>query len=592
MNSRNVSNERLWEGRLFFVAVVVSLALPNLIYSGLYFFQTLHIMKWTVALFPVACLSLITGSLVLWAGPERARFRIDIFGWVWFALLIYVTLQPLWISVRSVPTFYREWFFFASMWALYVLCLNRFKDVWLTPLLWLATLNGAVNVVFAELQVGNNVDVFGPLKLILPTPGNYIGNTGQQNMLGLWLAIVALGAVFIYLRHGLKGAVGWRRLVALSNLGLLSVALWGLWNSTSRSAILSFMVGVALLALLIIMGRDRVRLRRLGQCLVLLVAVLTISVVLNQGRSGALLYKAKDLIENADTVGGREGIWKTSWTMARQYGVRGVGLGQYKWHYLESQAEAFQRYPDMRWQYTNWAHNEYLQWLCESGVIGFVVLIGLGMWWLVSFSRYILTHRGKPFEDGVLWGGAFSFLIWFDALWTRPFHRIEDALWVSLAFAVVNREIWKLQDNRPTVSFLSSSWIVRGVGAGMAIASLFGLIYLGQGLRGDVTLRRAMQARTVAVQRGLLEKAESSLMVRDLVERQLAYHYISVGELDRDPRALAHGLSRLMKTFDQEPTAEDLRKLMNWAGKLKKRELLEKLVLYLKPGSYTIKSRP
>ena len=572
--------------RLFFLSVAVSLALPNLVYSGVFFFQTLHLMKWTVTLVPIALACLVAGTVLAWRGPERSNVKVDLFGWIWFALLIYVTVQPIWTPINSVPTFYREWFFFVSLWGLYVLCLDWFKEDWLRPLLWLASLNGAINVVFAELQVANKVDVFGPLNLILPTPGNYIGNTGQQNMFGLWLAMTALGSVFIYLRHGLKENKGAGAFFAVTNLLILPVTLWGLWNSTSRSAILSLVVGIFTMGLMIVVGRDRARLKRLGICVALLIVVLGASIEMNQGRSGALISKTMDMVQNAGTVGGRIGIWKTSWSMVLEEPIRGFGLGQYKLNYLQAQKAAFEKYPDLEWQYTNWAHNEYLQWLCETGVFGFTILMAMLLWWTWVFLSYIVRHRGKPFPDGVLWGGSFLFLILFNALWTRPFHRIENAVWISLAFALTNRHIMAHLVGRP--SFLSNPRGYRALGVIMASISLWGAVYLWQGIDGDVSLRMATSSRTAPVQRALMEKASEALMVKDLAERQLAYHYIAYGEAAKDPEALAEGLNRLLNVFKSEPSAEDLRKLLDWAGRLKKQDILKYLVTYLKPGTYRI----
>ena len=572
--------------RLFFVAVALSLSIPNLIYSGVFFFQTLHLMKWTVALAPIGIISLLIGTLLAWKGPDRAKVRVDLFGWIWFLLVVYMTVQPLWAPVKSVPTFYREWFFLLSLWGLYVISLDRFMEDWLRPVLWLASLNAAINVFFAELQVMGRVDIFGTLNLILPTPGNYIGNTGQQNMFGLWLAMTALGSVFIYLRHGLKETKGFNRFYAVTNLIMLPVLLWGLWNSTSRSAILSLAVGFFAMGTIILAGKDRSRLKRLGICLVMLVLVLGASINLNKARSGALISKTMDMVQNAHTVGGRDGIWKTSWTMAIDDPIRGVGLGQYKLNYLQAQAKAFESYPDLDWQYTNWAHNEYLQWLCEGGVAGFLLLISMLFLWIGALCRYVWRHRGSPFPDGVLWGAPFMCLILFNALWTRPFHRIENAIWISLAFALSNRHIMAHMIEKP--SFMSNPRGYRALGVIMAAISLWGMIYLAHGIEADVTLRQAMSSRTAPIQRALMEKASISLMARDLAERQLAYHYIAYGEAAQDPEALAEGLNRLFSVFQSEPNAEDLQKLLEWSNRLKKQDMLRYLVTYLKPGTYRI----
>ncbi len=44
-----------------------------------------------------------------------------------------------------------------------------------------------INVVFAELLIRN---MNGPFPFIMNVPGNYIGNTGQQEMFGLWIVAV------------------------------------------------------------------------------------------------------------------------------------------------------------------------------------------------------------------------------------------------------------------------------------------------------------------------------------------------------------------------------------------------------------------
>ena len=119
------------------------------------------------------------------------------------------------------------------------------------PLLWLANVNAAINVLFAKIQIRNlndlaflrDVFVLGSLadlsSLILPTPYNYIGNTAQQNMFGLWMAVCVMSSVYLYIAYAVAPD-GKRRhpAVTLLNLLLMAVNIWGLWNSTSRSGIL------------------------------------------------------------------------------------------------------------------------------------------------------------------------------------------------------------------------------------------------------------------------------------------------------------------------------------------------------------------
>ena len=132
---------------------LVCLALPNIIFSGGFWFQTLHLMKWVFAMVPVGIACFIAGYRLLRHGGEKVPVRIDLFGALWLVMLLYMTVQPLWVNVRSTPTFFREWFFFASMWAMYILTYNAFPGSRFGAIALGAALNGAVSTFFAELQI-------------------------------------------------------------------------------------------------------------------------------------------------------------------------------------------------------------------------------------------------------------------------------------------------------------------------------------------------------------------------------------------------------------------------------------------------------
>ena len=60
---------------------LISLVVPNLIYSGTNFADTLHILKWTVTGVPVALAVLIAGIRIFIYGSERIKIKIDIFAY-------------------------------------------------------------------------------------------------------------------------------------------------------------------------------------------------------------------------------------------------------------------------------------------------------------------------------------------------------------------------------------------------------------------------------------------------------------------------------------------------------------------------------
>lgn len=631
-----------------------ALALPNLVYSGVSFYDTLHIMKWTVAGLPVAAALLVAGWRLALYGRERIDFGIDLFGVLWAVLLAYCVAQPAWVGIASFTTLVHELICFAAVWAFYVVTVASFPNRALRPLLWLANVNAAVNVLFAELQIRNlndlaflrDVPLLGGLAdlsaLILPTPYNYIGNTAQQNMFGLWMAVCVMSSVYLYVAYAVTPS-GKRRHPAVTALNLLLMAVntWGLWNSTSRSGILSLFVGLVVLGLVVLAHFGRDYAKRLGLVVLLFAAVLGGAMLVNRARAVELVAKTMDMVQDTASVGGRRGIWTTSWTMFRQH-PQGVGVGQYKWHYLEAQREAFKT-RDYTWQYTHWAHNEFLQWFCETGVVGGVLLLLMfGLWFLAFFDKifnrkvlfsflvllgicvvlFFSGHfgRGKQFviavcslclviawrkklfrsvlaQDAchtprlsleVVWGGALVALIAFNALWTRPFHRIENILWLALAFAVTNREVLKGRLGWRTAF---SGGFTRLIGVAFAAASVAGVVYLGSGIEGNLLLRQALSTRSATAQRALLERAARHPMVRADALKNLGYHYLQVGEQTNDVQTMGRGFGLLWQHFRTEPHSEDMSVLLQWAQRLQQVEILKELVSFLKPGTYRLETR-
>ena len=583
----------------------VALALPNLVYSGVRFADTLHILKWAVAGLPVAIAALVAGGRLLVYGKPRIEFRMDLFGSIWAVLLLYCVAQPVWLGMLGTPissmtTLVHELVCFAAVWAFYVISVDSFPEWGLRPLLWLANVNAVVNVLFAELQIRNlgNLDFLQgtvweflrPMgSLILPTPGNYIGNTAQQNMFGLWMAVCVMSSVYLFLAYAVREDGSKRPLwLTLLNLVLMGINVWGLWNSTSRSGILSLFVGLFVLGLVTAVRYGRAYLHRFGVVLLLFAAVLGGAMLQNRDRASALIEKTGDMLRNPETVGGRIGIWTTSYTMFKEHPM-GVGVGQYKWHYLKAQREAFRtkNEPWYAWQYTHWAHNEFLQWFCEAGVIGgTMLLLMFGLWGVAAFRKiFSRGERESPLPLSVIWGCALVALVAFNAIWTRPFHRIENILWLALAFAITNREFltgrlgWKMD---------CTKGFTRLIGAVFVCASLAGTVYLGSGIEGNLLLRQALSTRNASLQRSLLERAAVHPIVMEEAMRNLGYHYLQVGEQTQDLGTMERGFNLLWQHFQREPHSEDMTSLMNWAQRFQMEEVLREIASYLKPGTYRL----
>ena len=73
--------------------LAVALVLPNLLFSGTWWYESLHIIKWAAVFIPV-------GLLVFAAGYRIASGRgrdpvLDPFGVVWLFLVLLLLMQPL-----------------------------------------------------------------------------------------------------------------------------------------------------------------------------------------------------------------------------------------------------------------------------------------------------------------------------------------------------------------------------------------------------------------------------------------------------------------------------------------------------------------
>lgn len=630
---------------------LVSLALPNLIYSGVDFADTLHILKWTVTGVPIAIAVFIAGFRLICYGHERIAFRIDAFAVIWAVILAYCAIQPLWVNISSPTGYALEMTCFVAVWAFYVLSAASFPDWGLRIVLILGNLNAAINVMFAELQSRNmnNLaflqgtflsDLQNIRNIILPTPWNYIGNTAQQNMFGLWTAVAVLGAVYLFVYYAWKnddsehGKKIWlpsvcvaiavlciRIAVVDSNyvfavlagfmilgafilayrLGndrhvyysvlislLASVNFWGLMNSTSRSATIALILGLLVMLILAAWKFNRHYVIRFGAILLVLVSVFWAS--LYSERSSQIVEKTADIIQNAENIGNRRGIWMTSYAMLLEH-PEGVGIGQYKWHYLEGQRAGFKMVHDdwYTWQYTHWAHNEFLQFFCEGGYIGGILLILMWFTWFIPAVMGLFRRERMSVSINAVWSLGLITLITFCAIFTRPFHRIENMVWITLAFALSNREFFS---DKLNFGALKENWQRIFAGFVCIASSISGCVYISSGIYGNYILRQALFTQNEGLQLYLLKEAEKHPIVYEDAQRNLAYHYIQIGEQNNDHETLAKGFNILIEEFRREPHSEDINKLLEISQKYQIEGVLREISSYFRPGTYHLVRRP
>ncbi len=630
---------------------LVSLALPNLVYSGVLFADTLHVIKWAVTGVPIAIAAFVAGLRILFYGKDKFDFKIDLFAIIWLILLIYSGLQYFWTNISSPTGFVLEFVCFVSIWAFYVITYSSFPDWGLRIALILGNINAAINVLFAELQI-HNMNNLNFLKgtslerliefrnIILPTPGNYIGNTAQQNMFGLWTAVAVLGAVYLFvydvwkdckeergkkifipalsialsviclrfayiksdrLLYIISGLLAFESLLSAFFFGnkkqnywtvfiffLTSVNFWGLLNSTSRSGLFALLGGIIVMFVIAAWKFNRNYVIRFFAVFIVMLSVFYAST--SSPRAAGLVAKTTDIIRHAENIGNRRGIWATSYAMLKEHPL-GVGTGQYKWHYLEAQREGFKEFKAdwYKWQYTHWAHNEFLQWFCEGGWAGGIILL---LMYLVWFVPAVVGLFKKPeISINTVWALGLASVINFAAIFTRPFHRIENMVWITLAFALSNREFFTDFKYNFNFNAIPGKLFSKLVAIASILASIAGCLYISSGIYGNYVLRLALSTRNAERQLAFLEEANKHPIVYEETQRNLGHHYLQVGEQRNDPELMSKGFNLLWGHFKREPHSEDISRIINTAQKFQLEPILREMVTYFKPGTYHLVRR-
>jgi tetratricopeptide (TPR) repeat protein len=166
----------------------------------------------------------------------------------------------------------------------------------------------------------------------------------------------------------------------------------------------------------------------------------------------------------------RMAVWQDSFGMIHDFPLFGVGLGAW--------SELFPRYQRPPWDPLSWreTHNDYLQCLVETGVVGF----GLLVWFFFGVVRRIwqrLRAVGSPhssFVAGILASFAgMAFHEGFDFSFQIPANALLLTALVALGLRMVNdydHDQSEKRENRWQVPFAVSAGILAVILGGVAIA--------------------------------------------------------------------------------------------------------------------------
>jgi O-antigen ligase len=204
----------------------------------------------------------------------------------------------------------------------------------------------------------------------------------------------------------------------------LCLMLAALLGSVSRSGLTGFAVAMLCFAA---MSSRSLTPRRAGAIALAFVAIVVIA---------ATYVNVDELLRKAGAVGDginrRQIVWRFTWTMIRDFWPAGAGLGAFQ-HAILLYPQPFPEY------YVNHAHNQYLQFLAEGGLL----LLAPGAL-AVAAGGVAIARRLRSDRTPVFWirAGATSGIIGIlvQSLWETSFRMPANAVLFAVLAAMAMHE--------------------------------------------------------------------------------------------------------------------------------------------------------
>jgi O-antigen ligase len=272
-------------------------------------------------------------------------------------------------------------------------------------LLWLLTIAGALAVFFLIRELASRfperpgmvlfplfaVAIFEAALGLIQVAGGAVQATGTYNGRDHYVCILEL---VLPLTIGYGFAVFSRRsegsalpVIAAAGVWFLAaVQLLAIVASLSRAGILDTFISLVAVALLLLLPRLPSVFSRVGLLAALLVAVAILLLFLSPS---AMLQR---LAETDTQSEGRFTIWREAAPLLSEFRWFGTGLLGFDPAFLKYQAMANAHRIDF-------AHNDYLQYLIELGLIGFLPLIAasIGIIWPIAVHAWSQHRMDRRF---------------------------------------------------------------------------------------------------------------------------------------------------------------------------------------------------
>ena len=248
---------------------------------------------------------------------------------------------------------------------------------------WLESVLGLVQFYFARMAGGTTGS----------SVGTYVNRNHFAGLLEMALPVAAAIGIMIYRKGVTRHSSSGRSAVWASLWLSMAVCLMsGIVTSLSRMGFLAAVGGVGIAGALALgsrergLGEDRSRWRTWWPVGALAAGMIWMFVFLP---TDELIGRFASFAQTEDvTQDTRAEIWRDTGELARAYPVFGAGLGSYETALLKYKTAA----PDNTVDY---AHNDYLQVLAETGVVGLALALGLAGYVFWRVGRVVRWERGR-----------------------------------------------------------------------------------------------------------------------------------------------------------------------------------------------------
>ena len=261
---------------------------------------------------------------------------------------------------------------------------RQLDDKQLVTLAWTIPLLGAVSILLGMAQIAGGQN--SPLYLYAITNrGQPVGFFANSNHLA---TLIVLGIPFVaaLARRRLKGHVRERlpQAIALGALALFLVLAGVVVGSVAGIALL---VPALVGSVLIFLGRGTSR----WAFFLMLAALVALGLFVGLASHSQML-NGFGMGSVGDSPTGRSTIYTTTWKAIGQFFPVGSGLGTfsdvYRWYEDPAKVTSV---------YVNHAHNDYLELVLETGVVGILLIVGMLAWWARRAAAVWLGRDESPF---------------------------------------------------------------------------------------------------------------------------------------------------------------------------------------------------